>query len=304
VWRQVTFSAITTSRIRVLVTGGVGGYSRIIEVEAYQSASAGAQLPEAFSKAAPLTGTTEDTNGLTLTWTPSPGATSYEYCLDTTNNNSCDTTWTSTPTLSALVSSLTPNTPYTWQVRARNATGSTDADTGVWWNFTTTASTARVNVALAANGGSASSSSNYPGSYGPNGAINGDRKGLQWGNDGGWNDGTGNTFPDWLEVNFAGPQTITEIDVFTVQDSYASPVTPTLGMPFSLYGLTDFQLQYWDGTQWLVVPGGTISGNNQVWRQIQFPALTTTRIRVLATNGSGGYSRLTEVEAYSATGAP
>ncbi len=44
--------------------------------------------------------------------------------------------------------------------------------------------------------------------------INGDRRGLNWGSGGGWNDGTANGWPDWLEVQFNGPQTIDEIDVF------------------------------------------------------------------------------------------
>ena len=42
------------------------------------------------------------------------------------------------------------------------------------------------------------SSPNYPAS----GAINGDRQGLNWGAGGGWNDGTQNAGPDWIEVAF------------------------------------------------------------------------------------------------------
>ena len=50
---------------------------------------------------------------------------------------------------------------------------------------------------------------------GRGGAINGDRRGQPWGAGGGWNDGTPNTWPDWLEIDFSGAQTIDEIDVFT-----------------------------------------------------------------------------------------
>ena len=39
---------------------------------------------------------------------------------------------------------------------------------------------------------------------------------------GGWADGTYSTFPDWLQVDFAGAKTIDEIDVFTVQDNYGT----------------------------------------------------------------------------------
>jgi hypothetical protein len=35
VWRKFTFAAVTTTKIRVLVTQGLSGYSRIVEVEAY-----------------------------------------------------------------------------------------------------------------------------------------------------------------------------------------------------------------------------------------------------------------------------
>src|SRR4029450_7319494 len=84
--------------------------------------------PGAFTKSAPAPRTTGVTVPPTLSWAASSGATSYEYCLDTTNNSSCDTAWTTTPALTATPGGLAPNTTYWWQVRARNATGPTDAD--------------------------------------------------------------------------------------------------------------------------------------------------------------------------------
>jgi hypothetical protein len=235
-----------------------------------------------------------------LSWGASAGALSYEYCLDTINNNSCDTSWTITPMLSATPSGLAPNTTYWWQVRARNTAGTTDANGGTWWNFTT--ASARINVAAAAQGGVATASSFYNANYAPGGANDGDRAGVNWGAGGGWNDATLNVFGDWLEVDFAAQQTINEIDVFTVQDNYAAPIQPTLAQTFTLYGITDFQVQYWDGSsrQWLTVPGGTVSGNTNVWRQFSFAPLVTTGIRVLVNNALNGYARITEVEAYTA----
>ena len=153
------------------------------------------------------------------------------------------------------------------------------------------------NVAAASAGATASASTTYPG-YGPAGAINGDRRGANWGAGGGWNDATPGSFPDWLQVDFAGTRTISEVRVFSVQDNYTNPLEPTATQTFSLYGLTSFTVQYWDGAQWLTVPGGTITGNQHVWRTVTFPAISTARIRIVITGASDSYSRLTEVEAY------
>src|SRR6185436_2447472 len=188
-------------------------------------------------------------------------------------------------------------------MRSRNSTGTLEADGGVWWSFTTS-SGSHINVAAAINGSIASASSTINGLYAPSGANNGDRKGVNWGNGGGWNDATQGTQPDWLQIDFAGPQTIDEIDIFTVQDDYANPVEPALGLPFTLYGITAFQVQYWDGLSWAIVPGGDITGNNQVWRQFAFGAINTTKIRILVTGALAGYSRITEVEAYSDLNVP
>src|SRR4051794_26832082 len=77
---------------------------------------------------------------------------------------------------------------------------------------------------------------------GGGGADNGDRTGFPWGDGGGWADATPDTFPDWLEVDFAGEKTIDEIDVFSVQDAYQTPGNPALATTFSLYGLRDFEV--------------------------------------------------------------
>src|SRR5258708_7583595 len=84
---------------------------------------------------------------------------------------------------------------------------------------------ARTNFALAAHGGMASASSSFPGSA-PSGAIDGDRKGLNFGKDGYWNSKDA-TFPQWLEVDLKGKRPITEIGVFTIQDEYARTGLPT-----------------------------------------------------------------------------
>ena len=50
-----------------------------------------------------------------------------------------------------------------------------------------------------------------------------------------------------------------------------APVEPTTTQTFSQYGVTSFTVQYWDGAQWLTVPGGAITGNQQVWRTVDVP---------------------------------
>jgi hypothetical protein len=68
----------------------------------------------------------------------------------------------------------------------------------------TVSAAGRFNVALASNGATAVGSTTYSNGYSAAGSIDGDRKGLSWGNGGGWNDGTPDSWPDWLEVDFAG----------------------------------------------------------------------------------------------------
>src|SRR5207244_5902068 len=101
------------------------------------------------------------------------------------------------------------------------------------------------NVALASNGATATASSTYGAGYPASSVINGDRKGANWNNGGGWNDATADSYPDWVQVSFNGSKTINEIDVFTLQDNLSNPSEPTQDMTFSQYGIVDFQVQYW-----------------------------------------------------------
>ena len=99
-----------------------------------------------------------------------------------------------------------------------------------------------------------------------------------------------------MQIDFSGYKTIDEIDVFTLQDNWGGPSEPTETMTFSQWGLTGYDVQYWnpDTSGWVTVPGGSISGNNNIWRKFSFAALTTTKIRVLCNASTDGYSRLTE----------
>jgi hypothetical protein len=201
VWTRLTFPAITTDRIRVVVTGTADAWSRIVEVEAWSSTP------------------------------PPPSATA-------------------------------------------------------------------MNVAAQASGGVASASSAYSTGYPASGVNNGDRKGINGGSGGYWASAGPNGFPEWVQVTFNGQKTITEIDVFTVQDAYTAPVDPALSLTFSAYGIIDFQVQYWTGSAWAMVPAGNIMGSRQVWTRLRFPALTTDRVRVVVTRTADTWSRIVELEAW------
>jgi predicted secreted protein len=94
----------------------------------------GGAQPAPFSKTSPVNGTFENPSNPNLSWETSASATSYEYCIDTSDNSSCDTSWVSTTGNSVSLSGLA-NGGYSWQARARNASGTTDTNAGAWWNF-------------------------------------------------------------------------------------------------------------------------------------------------------------------------
>ncbi|MEY4175671.1 MAG: hypothetical protein RI900_2836, partial [Actinomycetota bacterium] len=95
--------------------------------------------PGAFSKTSPaFTATGRAKSGLLLTWAASAGATRYEYCIDTTNDNACGATWINVGTATSVVlGRLTGLTTYYWQVRAVNSGGITYSNNSTFWRFTT-----------------------------------------------------------------------------------------------------------------------------------------------------------------------
>ncbi|HET9831687.1 MAG TPA: S8 family serine peptidase, partial [Vicinamibacterales bacterium] len=131
--------------------------------------------------------------------------------LGTSNTAPYGGTWTNVPA-----------GVYTLTAKAYDTVGVASTSPPV--HITVSNGLAPTNVALAKNGATALASSTYSSGYDASGAINGDRKGASWGSGGGWNDGTANAWPDWLEVDFAGAKTINEVDVFSVQDNYTAPV--------------------------------------------------------------------------------
>ncbi len=96
-------------------------------------------LPQTFLKTTPGNFLNEqDTTDLQFTWDPSTSANYYEFCLDNSNNNTCDTGWVKVLSGTSLtIPSLYNNAIYYWQVRAVNNGGSLEANSGTWWQFTT-----------------------------------------------------------------------------------------------------------------------------------------------------------------------
>ena len=86
-----------------------------------------ASPPRPFGKLDPADGSTLATRHPTLDWADSSGATSYEYCYDTTDDDAC-ASWISTGSSSSVDLAGLSNNTYYWQVRAVNTGGATYAD--------------------------------------------------------------------------------------------------------------------------------------------------------------------------------
>ena len=95
--------------------------------------------PGAFAHTSPANAATGLSNNPALTWGTSANATSYEYCVDTTNDNACSG-WTSNGNSTTVnLSNLTAGTTYYWHVKAISAGGTSYADgsAAAFWSFTT-----------------------------------------------------------------------------------------------------------------------------------------------------------------------
>jgi hypothetical protein len=89
-----------------------------------------------------------------------------------------------------------------------------------------------------------------------------------------------------------------------LQNDFLHPVEPTPSTPADFYGIRDFQVQTCVGLICTTVPGGTITGNDKAMRVITFPAITTSKIRIVVNAGRMNWSRIVEVEAFSGCSSP
>ncbi len=149
----------------------------------------------------------------------------------------------------------------------------------------------------------------------PNSAIiDGDRKGLNYGNGGVWSTcseqyitpsvGTPYIQQGPIVVDFNQLRTINQINLFTTQDDLYNPVEPTAGMTSTTQGTKDFSIQYWDasGQRWTTItPGAVWSNNSNVWKTGSFDNITTSKIKIGFTANRVPASHkfsITEIEAF------
>jgi len=156
-----------------------------------------------------------------------------------------------------------------------------------------------INVALASNGGIASALDNqYLKNFEVSSINNGDRMGKNWKNGGGWLGKIPDSNESWVQIDFEKSKHIDRVIVYTLQDDYTNAIEPTNTLKFTKNGVTDFQIQGWNGTSWQKL-GVEVIGNNLVKRTVNFMIFETNKIRVSMTGGLGGGLRIVEVEAWT-----
>jgi hypothetical protein len=182
--------------------------------------------PGAFSKTSPVNGASGVATSPTLSWGASSGAVSYEYCYATTT--SCST-FTSTGTnTSVSLSGLSNNQVYYWQVRAINPDGTTLANTGTFWSFTTLALTP-------------------PGAFSKTSPVNG-ATGVATSPTLSWGASSGAVSYEYCYATTTGCSTFTSTGTNT---------------SVSLSGLSNNQIYYWQVRA--INPGGTTPANSDTF---------------------------------------
>ncbi len=98
--------------------------------------------------------------------------------------------------------------------------------------------------------------------------------------------------PGFVELKWPALQTIGGVRIVTGQAGGQWPKTP----------ITDFVIQYHDGSNWTDIPATKTTGNNSADWNSRFDPVTTDRIRLWVTASDGNLIRLWEFEAYNVPG--
>lgn len=132
------FDSLTDPRPGRLTEGPAGTFYGTTSAGLYSVRPSALMPTPLFAKQSPAHATS-GSGSVTLQWSAVPGA-DYVVCWDGTPGIFCDDgSWQANGGGNTrMLSGLAPGTYY-WQVRARTAAGTTDADNGAWWNFTVTA---------------------------------------------------------------------------------------------------------------------------------------------------------------------
>lgn len=150
------------------------------------------------------------------------------------------------------------------------------------------------NVALSANGSTASASSAGVNAA-PSIAINGVRHtNNSWSGNG---YASADTMPQWFEVHFGQLRTISEIRTYSLSSTLGRDyVTEPDESDTTVYAMIDFTVEYWNGSAWANI--ATVTGNNKTLRVFTFPAISTEKVRVHCTAGGDNRLFMVEVEAW------
>jgi hypothetical protein len=110
-----------------------------------------------------------------------------------------------------------------------------------------------------------------------------------------WGAGGSPNAQDWYAVNLGSATTFNEVRLY-FKDS--RPASSTYRAPSS------YQIQYLNGSTWTNVPSQTKtpSAPQGNYNKVTFPAISSTQVRVLATNASGAKTGLTEIKIYNRGG--
>lgn len=152
-----------------------------------------------------------------------------------------------------------------------------------------------VNWALASQGSRATASSEDRPAYPAAGVIDGVRDDAGWGSGHGWASAAGQPLPQWLEVDFGQPRTVSQLIVIAYQRENSTETA-------TKWGIRDYELQVWDAPtgKWNTVVREQQGRAVKVRVHNLGQPVRTPKVRLVATRvaPSDGRPRLLQLEAW------